>query len=146
MGLWTFYPIFGKFKIRSSLPPSRSTLTRMFFYENSFRQGLSAPGMYSLIHRQSQKIPDKRQASSRTILLSDAVMSATALFSMKYPSCSSFVRLPVIKSPRITYETYFMWVGLRVTHLCERYWTLFRQKSLKSFLVPFFPLPNVAKF
>lgn len=63
---------------------------KRFPMKNALRKGLSAPGMYGLIRRHSQTIPDHRNPSYSTISLSDAVMSATAMFSLKSPSMLQF--------------------------------------------------------
>ena len=52
--------------------------------KKSLRKNLSASGMYSLIHDHSKTIVDNRRPGIRTIPLSDAVMSAMAMSSLKY--------------------------------------------------------------
>ena len=61
------------------------------------RKSLSAPGMYSLIRQQSQKIPDTRNLGPGTIPLSNAFMSAVAMFSLKEPSMLQFYKR--VRSP-----------------------------------------------
>ena len=60
----------------------------MVFYQ--MRKNLSAQGMYSLIRQKSLNIPDVRQPRSTMIPLSDAVMSAVAMFAFKHPSMLQF--------------------------------------------------------
>ena len=57
---------------------------------NQSRRGLSAQGMYSLIHQKSLQIPDGRQQRSHMIPLSDAVMAAVAMFAFKDSSMLQF--------------------------------------------------------
>ena len=57
---------------------------------HQMRTGLSAQGMYSLIHEKSLQIPDNRQHRPQTIPLPDAVMSALAMFAFKNPSMLQF--------------------------------------------------------
>ena len=54
------------------------------------RKGLSAQGMYTTIKERSLKIPDSRLQRPQTIPLTDNIMSAMAMFSMKYPSMHQF--------------------------------------------------------
>ena len=58
--------------------------------KKSLRKNLSASGMYSLIHDHSKTIVDNRRPGIRTIPLSDAVMSAMAMSSLKYSSMRQF--------------------------------------------------------
>jgi len=55
------------------------------------RHGLSAPGMYSLVHEKILKIPDDRRQAPQTIAVADAAMSSVAMFALKYPSMLQFV-------------------------------------------------------
>jgi hypothetical protein len=64
------------------------------------RQGLSAPGMYSLVREKVLKFPDSRLKRPQTISMGDATMSAAAMFALKYPSMLQFeeaAKLPSIR-------------------------------------------------
>ena len=54
------------------------------------RHGLSAPGMYSLVREKSLEIPDERLQRPNTIPVVDGLMSAAAMFALKYPSMLQF--------------------------------------------------------
>ncbi len=55
-----------------------------------FRKGLSASGMYSLLHSKSLAVPDIRSQRPHRIPLSDAIMSSVAMFALKDPSMLQF--------------------------------------------------------
>lgn len=54
------------------------------------RKTLSAQGMYALVRKQVQGIPEQRRSTSCEISLSDAILSAAALFALKFPSLLQF--------------------------------------------------------
>ena len=56
----------------------------------AMRNGLSAPGMYSVIRHQGLKIPDDKLQRPQTIPLVDSLMSAVAMFSLKHPPLLQF--------------------------------------------------------
>jgi hypothetical protein len=55
------------------------------------RHDLSAPGMYSFLRERCLQIPEGRLMRPQTIPLVDAVMSASAMFALKFPSMLQFV-------------------------------------------------------
>ncbi len=56
------------------------------------RKDLSAPAMFGLIRKHSLKLKDTRQNRASNISLADSVMSALAMFELKFPSMLQFVQ------------------------------------------------------
>ena len=54
------------------------------------RKTLSAQGMYALVRKHIRKMQDSRRARSCDISFSDVVMSAVAMFALKFPSMLQF--------------------------------------------------------
>ena len=60
---------------------------------SSFRKQLSAPGLFSIIHRQFSKVPDPREFTKDvTISITDHLMSGLAVFGLKCPSLLAYDR------------------------------------------------------
>lgn len=55
-----------------------------------FRQDISTSGLYNIVQRAFLKIRDIRQARKSSVSLKDALLSALAVFSFKWPSLLSF--------------------------------------------------------
>ncbi len=87
-----------------------------------FRKTLSAPGLLRLARDSFERIEDP--VASRGLGLTDCLMSALAMFSLKYPSLLSFERMPGTRTRfGLTSETCTEWFARRRIRPCVSIWT-----------------------